>query len=63
MAAMVINYQPMPADMRRHANCLLVTHDLEIELFGEVLSKSILEPLERYSWWPFDREPPATRVG
>lgn len=58
MAAMVIDIPEMPRWMRRHRDCLYATMNLEIELFGEVLSKSIMEPLERYSWWPFDREPP-----
>lgn len=58
MGAMVMRYSPMPPGMRRHADCLLATYDLETELFGEVLSASILEPLERYSWWPLTGPPP-----
>lgn len=62
MAAMVMSYPAMPTAMRRHRDCLYATMNLEIELFGKVLSESITEPLERYSWWPFASEPPRTWI-
>lgn len=60
--SMVMHYEPMPPRMRRHATCLLATMELEIELFGRVLSESIKEPLERYSWWPLTEKPPSISV-
>ena len=58
--ARVLYAPPMPARMRRHADCLMATYELEIELFGRCLSESIIDDLERYSWWPFASEPPRT---
>lgn len=60
--AMVLQSPSMPKAMRLHRDCLSATMDLEIELFGEVLSTSIVEPLEQYSWWPFASEPPSTSL-
>lgn len=55
--SVVISYPEMPRRMRRHFECLKATEQLEIALFGEVLSPSIVPVLERYRWWPLDGEP------
>lgn len=62
MGAYVLGAEPMPKRMRRHADCLIATYDLEVELFGRCLSESIIADLERYSWWPLAAEPPPTRL-
>lgn len=59
---MVIRYPQMPRRMAEHYECLKATAVLERELFGAVVSESIVPQLEEYSWWPMAGPPPSVSI-